>query len=217
VSSIAKDESIKPASSLPDDQQHNWEAVRKWLHFTRNIPVKILDFLRDKKLIRADDRGNAIFVNQTATGGEIRGKGVNFKGYRGKKGLFVIDRSSDKTLLVVESGTDAMAALALNPNKYGKIVSTGGDFGNITITELKAFKDAGYTVSVGTDNDKSGDDKWQQIALELGLTYRESRARPAGRDWKEDLATTVKVAASKALNGVNHNDNDSDSERNELR
>ena len=213
VNAIAKDDTVKPASSLPEDCGHNWEAVRKWLHFTRHIPVKILDFLREKKLIRADDRGNAIFVNQGVTGGEMRGKGVNFKGYRGKRGLFVIDRSSDKTLIVVESGTDAMALLAMHPDKYGKIVSTGGDFGKETIKELKTLKEQGYAICVGTDNDKSGDDKWQKLALELGLTYRESRIVPAGRDWKEDLATAVKTAASKAFNSVTHDDNNNESDR----
>ena len=198
VNGVVTDSNIKPASMLPDDQPHNWSAVKKWLMESRNIPANILDFLRDKKLIRADDRGNAIFVNQTTTGGEIRGKGADFKGYRGKRGLFVIDRSSDKTLFVVESGTDAMAVLALNPKRYGKIVSTGGDFGKVTITELKAFKDAGYTIFVGTDNDKSGDDKWLKLSTELELTYRESRILPVGRDWQEDLAEQVKLGFGRA-------------------
>jgi len=193
VTAIANDDNVKPASALPDDHGHQWAAVKKWLMESRHIPAKIIDYLRDKRLIRADDRGNAIFVNQQATGGEIRGKGANFKGYRGKRGLFVIDRSSDKTLLIVESGTDAMAALALDHKSYGKIVSTGGDFGIATIKELKAFKAAGYTICVGTDNDKSGDDKWLKLSTELELTYRESRILPAGRDWQEDLAEQVKI------------------------
>ena len=86
-----------------------------------------------------------------------------------------------------------MAALALNPKRYGKIVSTGGDFGKETIKELKVLKAEGYVVFVGTDNDKSGDDKWQKLALELGLTYRESRILPVGRDWQEDLEEQVKL------------------------
>ena len=192
VNAIAKDDTVKPASSLPDDCGHNWSAVKKWLMESRHIPSKIIDYLRDKRLIRADDRGNAIFVNQNCTGGEIRGKGANFKGYRGKRGLFVIDRLTDKTLLVVESGTDAMALLAMQPNRYGKVVSTGGDFGKETIKELKALQAAGYTVFVGTDNDKSGHDKFVKLAQELELTHK-YRVTPVGRDWQEDLAEQVKL------------------------
>lgn len=179
--------STNPAKSgLPDDVPSNWPAVKKWMEQARKIPWQILDAFREKGLIRSDERGNAIFVNQHGTGGEIRGKGANFKGYRGKRGLMVFERSKEKSVLVVESGTDAMAFAASHPTSFGLIVSTGGDFGEDTVDQLKALQKQGYRICVGTDNDSSGEAKFNKLRTELNLSYAD-RQKPIGRDWQDDL------------------------------
>ena len=42
------------------------------------------------------------------------GVGQSFKGYRGKRGLMIYTRSDEESLLVVESGSDAMAYVSKN-------------------------------------------------------------------------------------------------------
>lgn len=184
--------------SLPADVAHNWPGVKKWLMQDRKIPEKIIDDFRARGLLRADDRGNVIFANATRTGGEIRGRGKNFKGYRGKKNsLFIYDRSAEKSVLVVESGTDAMAFCAKN-NGFGKIISTGGDFGTAAINELKALQNKGFRICVGTDNDTSGEQKFKTLAKELGLT-KEHRLAPQARDWQQDMLAKPALADAQKL------------------
>ena len=97
----------------------------------------------------------------------------------------IYTRSDEKSALVVESGTDAMA-YASQSKRYGKIVSTGGDFGQQTIDDLKKLKDDGYRICIGTDNDESGDKKAKILIQSLGLSHAE-RDRPRGRDWQNDM------------------------------
>jgi hypothetical protein len=183
-------------SELPADVPQNWPGVKKWLETTRKIPAAIVDAFRAQGLIRADERGNAVFVNQQRNGGEIRGKGANFKGYRGKRGSMIFTRGPEKSALVVESGSDAMAFCAQNSG-FGKVISTGGSFGKETIEQLKDLQKQGFRIVVGTDNDKSGDAKFDQLRSALGITHAE-RMKPKGRDWQDDMKAAPVLESERA-------------------
>lgn len=173
-------------SILPPDVDHNWPNVRKWINETRKIPLKIIDLFRKQGLIRADNRKNAVFVNFDRTGGEIRGMG-DFKGYRGTKNLMIFENDENsKKCMILESGNDALAFAGMPKSSgIGKVISTGGDFGQKTIDQLKALQRDGFQLFVGTDNDPSGDAKFKKLQKELGRTI--IREKPIGRDWQEDL------------------------------
>ena len=178
--------STKPVRSVvPEDRPETWPRVRAWLSSVRKIPTDVIDRFRAQGLIRSDERNNALFMNERLDGCEIRGVGQSFKGYRGKRGLMIYTRSDEKSVLVVESGTDALA-YASQSKLYGKIASTGGDFGQQTIDDLKKLKDDGYRICIGTDNDESGDKKAKILIQSLGLSHAE-RDRPRGRDWQKDM------------------------------
>ena len=176
----------KPVRSVvPEDRPATWPRVRAWLSSVRKIPTDVIDRFRAQGLIKSDERNNALFLNERLDGCEIRGVGQSFKGYRGKRGLMIYTRSDEESLLVVESGSDAMAYVSKNQS-FGKVVSVGGDFGQQTIDDLKRFQKMGYRICIGTDNDGSGDKKADVLRKALGLTHAE-RIRPAGRDWQDDM------------------------------
>lgn len=182
-------------SSLPDDVSSRWADVRTWLNSSRKIAFSIIDSFRKNGILRADTRGNAVFVNSERTGAEIRGKAPNFKGYRGSRGLVIYTKNEEKkTAFLVESGTDAMA-FAMHPksSSAGLVVSVGGDFGQRTIEQLKALQGKGFQLICATDSDESGDAKFRLMKKELEVGGKVIlREKPNGRDWQDDMKTDMK-------------------------
>lgn len=195
-------------TGVPEDAPTNWAGVRRWLNESRKIALNIIDAFRSQKIIRADERGNAVFVNQDKNGAEIRGKGLQFKGYRGNRGIVIFTKNSDKkTAFITESGTDMMA-FAMNPKSSGAglICSVGGDFGQRTIEQLKALQHKGFQLICVTDNDEAGDAKFRLMKKELEQGGKVIlREKPTGRDWQDDMKMSAPIVAKKEILGVTEN------------
>ena len=200
VTIVEEAKTARPVRSvLPDDVPGRFERVKAWLTKTRGIPASIVDSFRKSGILRVDERGNAIFLNVSGSGGEIRGEGRDFKGYRGERGIMVFNRSEEKSAIIVESGTDAMAYC--KKNRFGKIVSVGGDFGQKTIDQLKELQHRGYRLVIGTDSDESGVKKANKLRLSLGLGHAD-REMPKGRDWQDEMRQVQPIPEPSKSNGA---------------
>ena len=172
----------KTISEVPKDHPENWPAVIDWMTKTRGIKATTLEKARAMGIVTVDERNNILFHNETKTGSEIRGRGKDFKGYRGKRNLFKFQTGDEKKALLVESGTDALAAYECGFK--GLIVSTGGDWKQTAVDAINKLKIMGYKILIGTDNDESGDKKAEKL---LGAITGSLRYVPDGRDWQAQL------------------------------
>lgn len=186
-------EQVKPTpSAVPSNVPSNWPVLKNWMVQSRQIPDSILEAAHEQGVLQVDARGNALFINSDKNGCEVRGRGMHFKGYRGSRGVFEFKIDDSKEVLIVESGTDALAAAALGRFR-GLVVSTCGDWSNKTLDAIKIrFKD--YQIKIGTDADESGDQNAARLSKDLPNAIRE---RPQhGRDWQADLRESLSEEAS---------------------
>jgi hypothetical protein len=175
-------------------------AGSRYLEEGRNIPVALLRDARFAGRLRVDVRGNAIFPHADQDGPcgyEIKNRSFTGFAKGGDKGLwFSAARAGDTTLVIAESGIDALSYAALHPDEAARYASTGGSMNpNQPALIRSAIGKMGHgaRVVIATDNDEPGRtlaDQIEAIAREAGREdLRIVRDLPAGegRDWNDVL------------------------------
>lgn len=101
----------------------------RYLEEERGIPASLLRSERFADKIKADFRANAVFPHADQDGPcgyEIKNR--NFTGFAkgGEKGLWFSAASKpDATLVIAESGIDALSYAVLHPDDHARYASTG--------------------------------------------------------------------------------------------
>jgi len=174
----ASNEPTPTPAPAPD----KWPKVRQWLSEVRGIPVKLSDWLHEKGLVFADERGNAVFARENG-GAFIRGTGSsNFKRTIGKAdaGAFLIPGKVSAGIYLVEGPIDAMAIKAIKPDAV--VLATGGNL--ISPAKLAQQIPAGAQVFAAFDRDEAGN-RLARLADEA-FSGAERYAPPGPfKDWAE--------------------------------
>ena len=141
---------------------------------------------------------NLAFPHRDAAGAvvgvEVRGRNRRFKGFSGRKSMFILPPDGDsRVLCVVESAIDALALREFlrARSKTALIVSTagraGGDYQLNQISDLAARR--GVTKIVAAqDRDQAGDDQAaviQRLADSLSVGYARMLPPAGCKDWAD--------------------------------
>jgi hypothetical protein len=186
----------------------------RYLEEERGLPAALLKSARFAGRIKVDARANAVFPHADQDGPcgyEIKNR--NFTGFArgGEKGLwFSAARKLDTTLVLAESGIDALSYAALHPDEHARYASTGGAMNPIQPVLIAAAigKMAKRSrLVIATDNDEGGRKLADQIAAVVRDTGRKDLAvirdlpEREGQDWNDVLRAdrTAAVAAAPAL------------------
>ncbi|MBN8745781.1 MAG: toprim domain-containing protein [Thiomonas arsenitoxydans] len=127
-------------------------------------------------------------------GAEIRGQGRAFKGFQGRKGVFLLPalEISDR-LCVVESAIDALALLDFM-HEHGKgaawVMSTAGRPSAAQTAEIESLaRDLGIRRLVACqDGDEGGDEQSaaiEALAGRMGAEYKRTRPPTGCKDWSD--------------------------------
>jgi hypothetical protein len=171
-----------------------------YLEEERKIPARLLRGARFAGRLKVDVRGNAIFPHADQDGPcgyEIKNRGFTGFAKGGDKGLwFSAARAGDTTLVLAESGIDALSYAALHPDEHARYASTGGTMNPnqpALIRSAIGKMGQGARVVIATDNDEPGRDLAGQIEAIAREAGREDllivRDLPAGEgsDWNDVL------------------------------
>ena len=185
--------------SIPEDCPTNWPPVLQHLTRERGLSANLLQRCRQLHLIRADQRGNAVFVctndRRIPTGAEITGMlqradGRRFRSMaarsRKTEGSFWLPVSTEppRTAILTESAIDALSACSLPWLRQPRTVflSTAG-----VTSRLPKWLQVWQLDQVlcAFDADETGD----RCAAKLMANYPlVKRLRPQdGKDWNEIL------------------------------
>lgn len=182
---------------------------------SRGIHPETLKDARLSGVIRRDQRGNALFPHydrEGLSGYEV--KNQDFTGFAsgGKKSLwYSTNLNRSERLVIAETAIDALShaeAVGLPGDAYGSFA------GSMSLEQLDVLKsvlnqahEAGRTLVIATDNDKSGADfeaQLRELAPE-GMTI-ERDAPAVGNDWNDSLTHYIenprKWAAECRVRGI---------------
>jgi hypothetical protein len=183
----------------------------RYLEEERGLPAALLKSARFAGRIKVDARANAVFPHADQDGPcgyEIKNR--NFTGFArgGEKGLwFSAARRSDTTLVLAESGIDALSYAALHPDEHARYASTGGAMNPnqpALIAAAIVRMGQGACLIIATDNDEGGHkiaEEIEAIALASGredLAVIRDLPEREGQDWN-DVLRVGKSAAAPAL------------------
>lgn len=175
-------------------------AFHGWLEDERAIPRAVLQDPRFAGKISIDFRANVVFPHAGLDGPcgyEIKNRGFTGFAKGGDKGLwFSAARAGDMTLVIAESGIDALSYAALHPDEHARYASTGGAMNPnqpALIAAAIAKMGQGARLVIATDNDDGG----RALAEQIEALARESdrpdlsifRDLPEGegQDWNDVL------------------------------
>lgn len=175
-------QAVQEPVPTPAHAPTRWQRVRTWLTEVRAMPDRLVDWLRERDLVRADVRGNAVFPRHGG-GAFVRGTGdAEFKRTIGQAdaGPMLIPGSAGAVYLV-EGPVDALAIKAMHP---GAAVAALG--GNLVKPEALAGRiPKGVKVLAAFDADQAGDRLASEAAKALGA---ERYAPPKEhKDWAETV------------------------------
>lgn len=177
-------EMLAPAPIEPPKSNENaWPRVKSWLENKRALPSKLVDWLKEKRLVYADARNNAVFPREYG-GAFVRGTtAVKFhRTYGGREnGAYILPaQNGDKTAIICESAIDACSIKARRPDSL--VIAVGG---NLTSPEsLKKHLSGDIKVYTAFDADEAGED----LTRRYKAVYPHAiQIKPVGKDWNEDL------------------------------
>lgn len=167
-----------------------------YLQNERGIDADILRDLRFDKMIKVDDRGNAIFPHfdeKGLSGYEIRGHGYKGFSKNGEKSIWCsANVRTAKEVIFVEGAINALSHAQLNRNPDAAYVSIGGQMSDsqkeIVAYAMSRAHERGAALVLATDADDAGEKHAQalrSLAPEAATLYRESPQ--ADSDWNEQL------------------------------
>jgi len=175
-------------------------AWHDWLEQDRNIPRALIQSPRFIGKLKADVRANVLFPHHDQDGPcgyEIKNKG--FTGYAkgGDKGLwFSAANRADDTLVIAESGIDALSYACVFPDKNARYASIGGAMNPnqpALIEAAVAKMGQGSRIVLALDNDEGGHELAGQIEALIQDIDREDlvvewHLPPGeGQDWNDVL------------------------------
>lgn len=166
----------------PPPAPENWPIVRDYLHNVRKISLNLLEDLKNRGQLHADQFKNCVFFLADGLGIELHGTGEKpFHWIRGEKADFFLI-GKEKKVAIVEYAIDALSLRDLG--KFGgSIVATYGDVTSNVKRSADAFRQEGYEVFAAQGNDGPGDAQ----AAALGDVQR---LRPVLKDWNSDLVAS---------------------------
>jgi hypothetical protein len=175
-------------------------AFHGWLEDERAIPRTLLQAPRFAGKITVDFRANVVFPHADQDGPcgyEIKNRGFTGFAKGGDKGLwFSAARAGDMTLVIAESGIDALSYAALHPDEHARYASTGGAMNPNQPALIRAAIEKmgqGSRIVIATDNDDGGRALAEQIealARESGrgdLAVIRHLPEDEGQDWNDVL------------------------------
>ncbi|MDE2792577.1 MAG: toprim domain-containing protein [Paracoccaceae bacterium] len=189
-----------PGPRIPRHCEAAWAAVRRHLVENRGLDARWIAACRRRGLVAADARKNAVFIatnaGRTVTGAEITGtvrtaSGGRYRamarGSRKDGGSFwlPVDRSPPHTVMLTESGIDALSAFGLAECRQPGtvILSTTGVTRRVP-EWVEAWKPK--RILVAFDADPAGDRAAERL---IRNDPRARRMRPPidGEDWNDSL------------------------------
>ena len=178
----------------------------RYLEEERCIPARLLKSARFAGKLQVDVRANAIFPHADQDGPcgyEIKNRAFTGFAPGGEKGLwFSAANTGDCTLVIAESGIDALSYAALHPDARARYASTGGAMNPNQPALIRAALQKmgqGSRIVIATDNDEGGRelaDKIEALARETGradLTIVRDLPEGEGQDWNEVLKSRAKA------------------------
>ena len=175
-------EATTEPAPTPAPAPGRWPKVRQWLEEVRGIPAKLSDWLHEKGIVFADERGNAVFAREKG-GAFVRGtsEGSTFKRTIGKAdaGAFMLPGNASAGIYMVEGPIDAMAIKAISPDAI--VIATGGNL--ISPSKMAKRMPPGAKVFAAFDWDDPG----HKMADEAAKTMGAERYAPPDpfKDWSE--------------------------------
>jgi hypothetical protein len=172
----------------------------RYLEDERKIPAALLQSPRFAGKIKVDARANAIFPHADQDGPcgyEV--KNHHFTGFSkgGEKGLwFSAARVGDTSLVIAESGIDALSYAALHLDAVTRYASTGGAMNANQPALIRSAIEKmgqGSRIVIATDNDAGGWELAEQIEAiaretsRAGLQIVQHLPEGEGDDWNDCL------------------------------
>lgn len=162
----------------------------------RGIEPATLTDPRFAVMVKADDRGNAIFPHYDLmglSGYEIRGQ--DFKGFsrHGEKTIWhSANLESAKEVIFVEGAINALSHAQLYPNPQAGYVSIGGQMSQqqrqLIAQLMRDAAGRGAVLVFATDNDEAGEKHAQALKALAPAAAVLERDRPGqGMDWNEQF------------------------------
>lgn len=188
----------EPAPSFvpPVPSESQWQAVQHYLTKERQLPEKLVKALLTSRLIYADNRQNAVFVQRNldgeTTGAELWGTvGQDNRlislapGTKRSSGWFHIKTDGSETDLIqkavlTKSPIDALSKAVLDQPYKTRTLYLAADSVALPLEFLSKVP----TVIAAYDNDTAGNETARQIKR---LLPQVSRVRPKAKDWNEEL------------------------------
>ena len=185
----------------PRPCRHAWPMVRDALVRQRALRDEVLEACRQRGLLYADDRRNAVFICRNAegrpTGAEILGTqerpdGKRFRGMatgsRKARGGFWLpcDRNRPVLVILTESAVDALSARSLRiagTREQGAVVASTAGIASAVPLWIEDWKPKHIVCAY--DADSAGDQAAERLQIS---DPRVTRQRPHGaKDWNEIL------------------------------
>jgi hypothetical protein len=174
---------------LPSQSPGKLAIIKRYLINERSISPLLIQHLIASGRIYADNRGNAVFLllgkEKTPVGAELRGatsarwRGMA-QGSQKDLGYFSVSAPGAKTVILWESGIDAISCFELHP--FCLCVSTSGARPNPLW--LQWLIPQGFEIYCGFDSDLTGDAMANKmLTLHPGI----KRLRPVQHDWNDVL------------------------------
>ncbi|MCP4374162.1 MAG: DUF3991 domain-containing protein [Deltaproteobacteria bacterium] len=176
---------------LPPRDDGNLLQIRYYLMHLRCLPKTVVDYLIDRGVLYADNKGNAVFLllgkGKRVVGAEIRGTNDCLRkwhavaaGTKKHKGCFYVRDKRAKKLVLCESAIDAISYFVLYPKCMA--ASTSGVSPNPHW--INHFMDSGFEIFCAFDSDEAG----ERTANKMRELYPAvKRLRPKKHDWNEVL------------------------------
>lgn len=172
----------------------------RYLEDERALPARLLKSSRFAGKLKVDFRANAIFPHADQDGPcgyEIKNRAFTGFAPGGEKGLwFSAANREDTSLVIAESGIDALSYAALHPDEHARYASTGGAMNPGQPALLRAAMERmgqGSRIVIATDNDEGGHalaGQIEDVARESGredLVVLRDLPEGEGQDWNEVL------------------------------
>lgn len=148
--------------------------------------------------VRQDERGNAVFRHRgedgETSGWEVKNAGFTGFSAGGQRSLSVakVDQSPLKSIVIVESGIDAISYAQIRGHAGDAYISMGGEPSAAQMEQLKQLikKNPQVSVILAHDGDAAGDTMADKIQVLDPLRSME-RDRPLeGKDWNDVLSAS---------------------------
>ncbi len=186
-----------PFFTPPEPDEKRWQAVQHYLTIVRKLPENLVQALRDRSLVYADSKQNAVFIMRSldgdVTGAFLRGtvgKDNTFiglaAGTKRNAGWFYVQSGTEDDLIqravLTKSPIDALSVSVMEQPQQQRTLYLAVDSARSLPVE---FLSKIPKVVAAYDNDIAGNETARLIKQLLPQT---TRLKPKAKDWNEELA-----------------------------